>query len=166
MNEFQMRIADMLAENCWTSDIPRLETQDFWYVFTYSEKKGKLSSYFTHDSSDSEFLSIGWTNSAIYSILNVSVGEKTLQLANPTGTDRILGEVWMLPTEVLLDLDCDERNLLHTRRVMVPIRISKGRTIDAWMYTVEPSLLRKGPVRVSKYSRYTYYGNEKYLEIV
>lgn len=166
MTPFQIWIGDALGDNNATPDVPVLETQDYWPVFTYAEKKGKLSPYFTHGDSDSEFLSIGWTNSAIYSILNVQVGSIHYHLADPSGTDRILGEVWVLPTEVLMDLDADERNLYHKKRILVPIRVAKGKTIAAWMYTAHPDLLRNGPVKISKYGRYTYYGADKYLEVV
>jgi gamma-glutamylcyclotransferase (GGCT)/AIG2-like uncharacterized protein YtfP len=166
MTPFQTQIGDWIGENSSTPDVPFLETQDYWPVFTYSEKKGKLSPYFTHGESLSEFLSIGWTSSAIYSILNVQVGSTHYHLADLSGTDRILGEVWVLPTEVLMDLDCEERNLYHKKRIPVPIKVAKGKTILAWMYIAHPDLLRNGPVRISKYGRYTYYGKEKYLEVI
>lgn len=166
MTPFQTMIGDMLGDNSSTPDVPLLETQDYWPVFTYANKKGKLSPYFTHGESESEFYGIGWTSSNIYSILNVQIGTLNTHLADPSGTDRILGEVWVLPTQALMDLDCEERNTYRTKRILVPIRVAKGKTIDAWMYTAHPKFLRDGPVKISKYGRYTYYGSEKYLEII
>lgn len=165
MKDFQRYMADLLSENGWTPDVPFLETKDTWFVFTYASRKGKVSSYFTHEGSESTFYSIGWTKSRIYSILNVETGGKTYQLASPQGTDAILGEVWALPTWKLLELDGDERNTMRTKRIMVPVTVSRGRTIDAWMYTAHPSFLRDGPVKISKFGKYTYYGDNKFLEI-
>jgi gamma-glutamylcyclotransferase (GGCT)/AIG2-like uncharacterized protein YtfP len=163
---FQVWMADALSENNSTPDVPLLESQDYWPVFIYAGRKGKVYSYLTQKESEAEFLSIGWTKSNIYSILNVQVGSLNYQLADPTGTDRILGEVWVLPSDLVMDLDSYERNLYHQKRVLVPITVGKGKTIDAWMYTAHPDLLRNGPVKVSRYGRYTYYGPERYLEIV
>lgn len=165
MTTFQKFIADAISMNSWTPDVPRLETQDEWPVFIYSNMRGKFSSYFTHSESDATYAGIGWTNSKIYSILNVQKDDKLFQLASPTGTDQILGEVWMVPTEDLFELDSEERNLLYTKRVMVPVYMSRGKTIDAWMYTAHPKFLCEGGIKVSKYSKYSYYGDYKLLEI-
>lgn len=166
MNEFQIWLADAISDNMYTPDVPRLETQDFWFVFTYADRRGKSSSYFSNDT-EAQYLSIGWTDSAIYSILNVQAGTKNFYLADTSGTDRILGEVWSVPTEMLMDLDVDESNTHQTKRLQVPIKVAKGRIIPAWIYTAHPGFLRNGPVKISKYERYTWYGsNTKFLEIV
>lgn len=165
MSELHKYVADLLADTQYTPDVPILQTKDQWFVFTYDSKKGKLSSYFTNDESTSSFYSIGWTKSSIYSILNVDAGGVTYQLASPQGNDQILGEVWALPTNRLIDLDTDERNTVRTKRIMVPITVSKGRTIAAWMYLAHDGFLRDGPVKISKYGKYTYYSTNKYLEI-
>lgn len=167
MNSFQQFVADALANTGWTPDVPRLETQDEWFVFTYANRRGKSSAYFTNEDSDAEFISIGWTKSNIYSILNIQDGDNKFHLANLQGTDRILGEVWKIPTDMLIELDGEERNQLRTKRIFAPISISKGRTVDAWIYTAHPKYLLTGGVKISKYTGYTWYGSEnKYLEVV
>jgi gamma-glutamylcyclotransferase (GGCT)/AIG2-like uncharacterized protein YtfP len=166
MDDFQQFVADALANTGWSNDVPLLESQEEWFVFTYSSNRGKVSSYFTHPDSDAQFVSIGWTRSNIYSILKVEDGSKTNYLATLQGTDRILGEVWKIPTGTLLELDCDERNLLQTKRIRIPVSISQGQTVDAWIYTAHPKYLLDGGVRVSKYTGYTWYGSDtKFLEV-
>lgn len=165
MNEFQQYFADLLCNTMYTPDVPILESKDQWFVFSYDSKKGKLSSYFTNDESTSSFYSIGWTKSAIYSILNVDAAGKTYQLASPQGADQILGEVWALSTDRLIALDSEERNTMRTKRIMVPISVSKGRTVSCWMYIAHEAFLRDGPVKISKYGKYTYYSTNRYLEI-
>jgi gamma-glutamylcyclotransferase (GGCT)/AIG2-like uncharacterized protein YtfP len=166
MNEFALYVADALADCGWSNDVPVLETQDYWNVFTYSNRRGKVSPYFTHSNSDAEYTGIGWTCSSIYSILKVECKSGEFYLGSPAGTDRILGEVWSVPTEMLLDLDCEERNLLRTKRVMVPINLgaTKG-IVSAWMYQAHPGFLRDGGIKVSKYTTKTYYGQNNFLEV-
>lgn len=164
--EFQRFIADSLASTGWSNDVPLLESQEDWFVFTYGGKRGKSSAYFTHESSETDFVSIAWTKSPIYSILNIYDKSEKHQLASLQGTDRILGEVWRVPTEKLLSLDSDERNLLITKRIKIPVCISKGRVIDAWIYTVHPHYLFKGGISITKYTGYTWYGTDtKFLEL-
>lgn len=165
MTDFADFIADAIAEHGWTEDVPFLDTKDYWHVFTYSNRRGKSSSYFTHHNSEAEFVSIGWTRSKIYSILNVQDGKSEYSLATPSGTDQILGEVWKVPTERLLLLDGDERNLMVTKRIMVPITIGSVGSLDAWMYLALPQYLLTGGIKVSKYTGCTYYGSQKFLEL-
>lgn len=163
---FQRFIADGLAVNAWTPDVPLIESQDIWPVFMYNNnKRGRFSSYFTHTDSDAHYFGIGWTNSKVYSILNVEKGEKSFQLATISGTDQIMGEVWGVTPEDLMELDGEERNLLYTKRILVPIYMSKGKTISAWMYIAHPKFLLDGGIRISKYAKYSYYGDTKLLEI-
>lgn len=165
MNELSYFISDAIASNVWTDDVPVLDTQDHWYVFTYGKRRGKSSAYFTHANSECEFVSIGWTKSDIYSILNIQDGKSEYQLANPMGTDRILGEVWKVSTDKLLYLDGDERNLLITRRLHIPVVIGSQGTVDAWIYLANPKYLLEGGITVSKYTGCTYFGSQRFLEI-
>lgn len=162
VNEF---ISDAIAENGWTPDVPHLDTQDHWYVFVYNKRRGKSSGYFTHAASNAEFVSIAWTNSSIYSILNIQDGKNDYQLATPKGNDRILGEVWKLPTERLLLLDGDERNLLATERVEIPVVIGSRGIVKAWVYLVEPRYLLQGGLKISKHTACTYIGTQRFIEI-
>lgn len=163
---FKQFIADAVSNNGWTPDVPFLETKDYWFVFNYFHRKGRLAQYFQHDSDEAQYLGIGWTQSAIYSILNVSAGGYDYTWADPSGSDRILGDVWALPTEAIIELDGEERNDFRTRRVLIPVNIGSGRIVSAWIYLANGNFLRDGPVKVSKYGRYTYYGKDKYLEVV
>jgi hypothetical protein len=165
MGDFADFISDAISENGWTPDVPHLDTQDHWHVFVYNKRRGKSSGYFTHENSNAEFVSIGWTNSKIYSILNVQDGKTEYDLAVPHGTDQILGEVWKIPTEKLLSLDGDERNLLITNRIMVPVNYGGGLTIPCWAYLANPKYLLTGGITVSKYTGLTYYGNQKFVEL-
>lgn len=165
MNEFQEFIADSITETGWTPDIPLLDTQDEWYVFVYGDRRGKKSGFFTHVDSDAQFMSIGWTKSTIYDILTVQDGNKTVHLANTSGLDRILGEVWRVPTDMLIDLDAEERHLLHTQRVTIPIVISGGVVVSAWIYLIDKSYLVSGGKSISKYTGVTYIGPQRFLEI-
>jgi hypothetical protein len=167
MDDFQHFIADGLAYTGWTDDVPLIETQNEWFVFTYGSTRGKTSSYFTHPDSESSFVSIGWTKNPLYSILNVEDDGVSRHLAVLQGTDRILGEVWRVCTDDLIELDCNERNLLHSKRIRIPVCISQGRVVDAWIYTAHPKYLISGGLRISKYTGYTWYGSEaKFLEVV
>lgn len=157
--------SDSIADTCYTPDLPALETQDYWDVFIYDRRKGKLSGYLTNEDSDAEFISIGWTKSAIYSILNIQSEEAAYQLADSQGTDRILGEVWSIPTEMLLDLDSDLYCQIMTRRIRVPVVIGSKGVVDAWMYTTERNYLLRGGLTISKHTASTYYGAAKFLEI-
>jgi len=166
MNDFQKFIGDAISRTGWSNDVPLLETQHEWFVFSYSDKRGKQSGFFTHDESEAKFVSIGWTKNNLYSILNVEGKFGSKYLASLQGTDRILGEVWKIPTDMLLELDSDERNLLQTKRIRIPVSISQGRTIDAWIYLAHPKYLLDGGLKISKYSRYTWYGSDtKFLEV-
>lgn len=165
MSDFAEFIDDSLAENGWTPDVPYLDTQDHWYVFAYNHRRGKTTSYFLTDDSSADFVSIGWTQSKIYSILNVQDGKSEYSLATPHGTDQILGEVWKVPTEQLITLDGDERNLLITKRLMVPINCGGNRILNAWMYPAFSKYLLNGGIKVTKYTGVTYYGSQRFIEI-
>lgn len=165
MNEFQSFIADAITDAGWTPDVPVLETRESWPVFIYGARRGKSSSYFLHDSSEAEFVSIAWTKSDVYSILNIETPKRIYQLSTVQGNDRILGEVWDVPTEQLYDLDSDERNLLITKRILIPVVISGAKTISAWHYIAHPKYLLNGNCKISKYTGCTYYGSQKFLEI-
>lgn len=166
MNKFQQFIADSLAFNGWTPDIPRLENQLSWYVFVYNSRRGKSSAYFTHTDSECSFRGIGWTKSSIYNILNIETSKAQYQLAHPSGTDRILGEIWEVPTSYIPDLDSDELNQLVSHRLLVPIEGPRGQVYPCWMYITDKNFLMKGGVRISKYVKYTWYGTDKkFLEI-
>lgn len=158
-------IADALAENAWTPDIPVVESQEHWYVFAYGNLRGKSSSFFTNNDSDAEFVGIGWTKSAVYSILNIQDSRNERTIADIIGTDRILGEVWKAPTEMLLDLDVDELHQLVTRRLSVPIIVNGHQEINAWIYVVDRKYLINGGLKISKYTGKTYYGSASFLEI-
>ncbi len=158
-------ISDAIANNGWTHDVPHLDTQDHWYVFVYGKRRGKSTSYFTHDESNAEFVSIGWTKSAIYSILNIEDGKSEYQLSNPLGGERILGEVWKVPTERMLILDGDERNLLITKRMSIPVVIGARGVVDAFIYNAHPKYLLTGGIKVSSVKTFTYFGNDRFLEL-
>lgn len=165
MTEFARFIADGIAETGWSNDVPLLETQDHWYVFTYANRRGKSSAYFTHENSEASFVGIAWTKSPIYTILKVETPKKELYLADLSGTDRILGELWKVPTHTLLDLDCDERNLLRTRRIQAPIHVGGRGDVSAWVYTIDRKFLVDGGAKVSKFTPRTYYGSESFIEL-
>jgi len=165
MSDFSDFIADCRAENGWTPDVPLLDTQDDWYVFVYGKRRGKSSAYFTHANSEAEFVSIAWTKSDIYSILNIQDGDSELKLATLNGTDRILGEVWKVPTEKLIELDGDERNIMLTERIRVPVCIGARGVVSAWIYLAHRSYLLEGGLKISKYTGCTYFGSQKFLEI-
>lgn len=165
MSDFADFISDAIAYNGWTPDVPHLDTQDDWYIFTYNNRRGKKTGYFTYEGSEAEFVSIGWTNSAIYSILNIQDGKTEYQLSSPLGTDRILGEVWKVPTEKIFTLDGDERNLLITKRMMIPVNIGSRGVINAWIYNANSKYLLTGGIKVNKYTGCTYFGAQKFLEI-
>lgn len=165
MDNFAAFINGAISESLWTPDVPVIESQDDWYVFVYNNRRGKSSGYFTHIDSDAEFVGIGWTKSNVYSILNVEDSTRTYQLADVTGTDRILGEVWKVPSEMLLDLDSLECNQLVSRRIPVPIIVRGSQEITAWIYTTRRSYLIEGGIRTSKHTACTYINNERFLEI-
>lgn len=165
MNNFEYFVNDCIAENGWTPDVPFLDTRDDWYVFVYNNRRGKKSSYFTHDGAEAEFMSIGWTKSSIYSMLNVQDGQNEQYLITPHGTDRVLGEVWKIPTERVFDLDSDERNLMITRRLMIPVCLSKGHVVNAWTYIADAKYLIKGNLRINKHTATTYYGSDRFIEL-
>ena len=165
MNEFQEFITESITETGWTNDMPLLDTQDEWYVFVYGDRRGKKSGFFTHVDSDAQFMSIGWTKSSIYDILIVHDGNKTLNLANTSGLDRILGEVWRVPTDMLVRLDGEERNLLRTERIAVPVIISGGVVVNAWTYIINKSYLVSGGKTISKHTGFTYIGPQRFLEV-
>jgi gamma-glutamylcyclotransferase (GGCT)/AIG2-like uncharacterized protein YtfP len=166
MSKFGQFLADAIARNGWTSDMPILEAQNEWFLFTYGGTRGKSSSYFTHPDSEASFVSIAWTKNPLYNILKVEDHGTSKYLANLQGTDKILGEVWKVPTSTILDLDSDEKNLLNAKRIRIPVCISQGRVIDAWIYLAHPKYLLDGGIKVSKYTGYTYYGSgTKFLEV-
>lgn len=165
MEDFSIFINDSIAESAWTPDVPVVESQDHWYVFVYGSKRGKSSAYFTYNDSDAEFIGIGWTKSSVYSILNIQDGKSEYQLADVLGTERILGEVWKIPTEMLYDLDSDELNQLVTRRLPIPVVVNGRIDISAWIYTTDRKYLLNGGLRISKHTGCTYYGDQKFLEI-
>jgi hypothetical protein len=67
---------------------------------------------------------------------------------------------------MLLDLDCEERNLLRTKRVMVPINLGAAKGItSAWMYQAHPGYLRDGGIKVSLHTAKTFYGQQGFLEV-
>lgn len=153
--------ANAIAANGWTNDAPRLETRNEWYVFRYTKRKGVL---FDSSNKHGKFISIGWTKSKIYSILNIHKGASEWHLATPAGTDSILGEVWRLPTSQMYTLDCEENNTVTTRRILVPIEIG-SQTLLAWMYLADNAYLLRGGIHVMKVTSSTYIGNNKYLEV-
>lgn len=163
--QFHKYLEDALSYNGYTPDVPELETQEAWPVFTYADRRGKSSAYFTHVDSECKFLGIGWTKSAIYNILTIEDGDKSYKLAHPAGADRILGELWMVHTEDLLELDSDEKNLLVTKRLKVPIVLPKHGVINAWMYITARDYLLHSRLKISKHTGCTYIGTSRFLEI-
>ena len=164
--EFSKFISDSLSYNGWTKDMPLLESQKEWYVFVYNKRRGKSSGYFAHTNSECEFVSIGWTKSQIYSILLVEENaSSTLHLASPAGKDRILGEVWKVPTEKLLTLDSDEKNTFLTKRIMVPVICGAKGLFSCWMYMADSHFLLRGGIKTSVHTGCTYIGTEKFLEV-
>lgn len=165
MEDFSTFINDAIAESAWTPDVPIVESQDDWYVFVYGSKRGKSSGYFTNNDSDAEFIGIGWTKSRVYSILNIQDGKHEYQLADVLGTDRILGEIWKISTEMLYDLDSDELNQLVSRRLPIPVTVNGHQDITAWIYTTDRKYLLNGGIRISKHTACTYFGDQRFLEI-
>lgn len=165
MSDFSEFIGDAIVTSGWTSDVPLLETQDYWYVFVYGKRRGKSSAYFTHQDSEAVFISTAWTKSKIYSILNIQDGKSSHQLANTSGIDRILGELWKVPTDMLYDLDGDERNLLLTDRLQIPVVTSGGTEVKAWLYLINRKYLITGNLKIEKHTGVTYIGSERFTEI-
>lgn len=165
MEKFSTFIADSLSEAIWTPDMPVIESQDDWYVFVYGDRKGKTSGYFTNGDSEAEFVGIGWTKSSLYSILNIETKDTTYRLADIIGTNQIIGEVWKVPSDMLLDLDSEELNQYVSKRLPIPIIVNGNQEILAWSYLANKKYLINGGIRVSRLNTYCYTGGKSYLEV-
>jgi len=165
MSELAQFMSDAFGDTVWTPDVPLLESQEDWYVFVYGSRRGKASSYFTGIDSDAEFTGISWTKSDVYSILNVEDGTYNYTLADVLGTNRILGEVWKVPTEMLMELDGEEQNQLVTKRIPIPVRVGGIQDISAWIYIADRKYLTNSNLLISKMTSCTYIGTDRYLEI-
>lgn len=162
--EFQEFIEDSRTEYGWTDDLPLLMQHDYHYVFIYDNKRGKHSNYFLVNE-DAEFFGNAWTKSKIYEILNVQTETKTYQLASLLGQDHLLGELWMIPTESLLDLDCDQSHLHVTKRLPISVMTGSGQTVGAWIYLVNSSWLDAGKYSTTRHTGSTYVGDKRFIEL-
>lgn len=163
LTPFQEWFFDSRYENCWTPDVPLLETQDFWYVFVATDKRGKHSSYFTNPDSDATFAGWGYTTNPMYGILNVRMKDthKTLHLLDiGVQGKHVVGDVFCVDTEFLIDMDADERNLLQTRRIMTKVTMMatpKAEPISCWTYIGEPKFLNTPGLEITKFTHATNY---------
>lgn len=163
-DEFKDFISDAKSEHCYTEDMPRLLKKEWHYVFVYNHRRGKHSNYLRYEDG-AEFISFAWTKSCIYEILKVDTERKTFCLASLLGTEQLLGELWLISTETLLDLDADEANLLVTNRIEVSIELPNGQTIGAWIYIGNSRWLHQRESKITKYTGCTYVGSRRFLEV-
>lgn len=163
--EFREFIQDALAEHMYTEDMPRLLMKDFHYVFIYNHRRGKSSNYLIAEDG-AEFISFAWTNSKIYEILKVETERKTYHLASVLGNDHLFGELWLLPTELVLNLDYDESNTLITRRFETSIALPTGKIVPAWIYVGNNKWLDRHKNQTTKQTAATYYGTKRFIEVL
>jgi gamma-glutamylcyclotransferase (GGCT)/AIG2-like uncharacterized protein YtfP len=145
--EFFNFCQDHRWEYCWTPDLPELETVDSHYVFVYGTRRGMNSNYFSTVNSDATFMGNYWTKSSIYAILKLPDSKDSLKvtpLLSPTGKSQVIGDLYSIPTEEVLDLDADEHNDFITQRIKIPVTNGTW-TVMAWTYMIHPKMSAKYP---------------------
>jgi len=124
----------------WTHDVPYLNQFDNHYVFVYgSLKRGQKRGDLLTKSSKTKFCGIGVTESQEYEML-LHVNEDTrdnfpviFENISKTRNAKVKGELWLVPTDVLLHMDKLEGNGYLYDRTWTTIQVGTER-VHSFIY--------------------------------
>jgi gamma-glutamylcyclotransferase (GGCT)/AIG2-like uncharacterized protein YtfP len=143
LSEVQDLMESKTENNFYTTDGPKLNLWKEHDLFVIGPMKHGFSRHSLLG--EGQCLGKGYCNTTLVKMYrtnnrNTMTEPVLLFDSNATGTGRVFGEIWRVPTKTLFRLDYYEEQGTVMRRIKIPIRLSIGKSDDqfriqpCWVY--------------------------------